>query len=116
MQETQISMRDLPIVCTSMDAIMPNGESAGGSVMTTCRFSDEAPAGPELTAYDEAHLTDYLQLLDGADTDEDWQTLVVSVFALDPHAEPDRARRMYDSHLARARWMTEIGYAHLLGS
>jgi hypothetical protein len=30
-------------------------------------------------------------------------------------AEPDRAKTMHDSHLARARWMTEIGYAHLLG-
>ncbi len=35
---------------------------------------------------------------------------------VDPAAEPQRAKAMHDSHLARARWMTEVGYAHLLGS
>jgi hypothetical protein len=28
--------------------------------------------------------------------------------------EHDRARRAWESHLARARWMTERGYHHLL--
>ncbi|CAN0593915.1 unnamed protein product, partial [Laminaria digitata] len=26
---------------------------------------------------------------------------------------PDRARHIYDTHLARARWMTEHGYRQL---
>jgi len=33
---------------------------------------------------------------------------------IDPDREPDRARHVFDSHLARAKWMTEHGYRHLL--
>jgi hypothetical protein len=33
---------------------------------------------------------------------------------LDPDRETDRARQAFDTHLARARWMTEHGYRQLL--
>jgi hypothetical protein len=33
---------------------------------------------------------------------------------IDAEHEPDRARRAYDSHLARARWMSGSGYKQLL--
>jgi len=36
------------------------------------------------------------------------------VLAADPAKEPERAKRMWASHLARAQWMTEVGYRHLL--
>ena len=45
----------------------------------------------------------------------DWREAAAVVFGIDVAAEPDRAKAMHDSHLARARWMTEVGYAHLLG-
>ena len=45
----------------------------------------------------------------------DWQETAATIFGIDVSAEPDRAKAMHESHLARARWMTEIGYAHLLG-
>ena len=32
----------------------------------------------------------------------------------DPDREFARARRAWESHLARVRWMTEQGYRHLL--
>lgn len=83
--------------------------------MTESYSADRAPEGPQLTAYDESHLTDYLQLLDADAEKVDWQVVASGIFDIDPAAEPDRAKAMYDSHLARARWMTEIGYAHLLG-
>jgi len=38
------------------------------------------------------------------------------LFGLDPNRDADRARRVHDSHLARARWMTEHGYSDLLRS
>lgn len=78
-------------------------------------FKDCAPDAPQLTAYDEAHLTDYLRLLDANDQGTDWHDVAVQVFGIDPAAEPDRAEAMHASHLARARWMTEVGYAYLLG-
>ena len=36
------------------------------------------------------------------------------VLHLDPEHEPDRARRAFDSHLSRAKWMMEHGYRLLL--
>jgi len=79
------------------------------------RFSDCPPAEPCITPYDEAHLLDYLDLLDAATAGTDWRAAAFAIFGLDPSCDQARAKRIYDSHLARARWMTEIGYAHLLG-
>ena len=44
----------------------------------------------------------------------DWREVARVVLHLDPEPEPDRARRAFDSHLARAKWMTEHGYRLLL--
>ena len=84
--------------------------------MVSCRFADMAPTNRALTVYDETHLVDYLRLLDADDEGADWREIAVVLFELDPVAEPQRAQVMHASHLARARWMTEVGYAHLLGS
>ena len=78
-------------------------------------FSDRAPDLSQLTSYDEAHLVAYLRLLDADAEGTDWHEAAAIVFGIDVSAEPDRAKTMHDSHLARARWMTEVGYAHLLG-
>lgn len=78
-------------------------------------FDDRAPVSQQLTAYDEGHLADYLRLLDAEADGADWRDAAGLIFGIDAAAEPDRARMMHDTHLARARWMTEVGYAHLLG-
>ncbi|MBK6413972.1 DUF2285 domain-containing protein [Sphingopyxis sp.] len=78
-------------------------------------FHDRAPDSPQLTSYDEGHLMVYLRLLDAEADGTDWQETAATIFGIDVGAEPDRAKAMHESHLARARWMTEIGYAHLLG-
>lgn len=79
-----------------------------------CRFDDIAPELPAITPYDEAHLTDYLRLLDADADGADWREAVAIIFGIDPAREPERAEQMHTTHLARARWMTEVGYAHLL--
>jgi hypothetical protein len=38
------------------------------------------------------------------------------VLHIDPDNDADRARIAFESHLSRARWMTEQGYRHLLRS
>ncbi len=53
-------------------------------------------------------------MLDADEEGADWREAVEIVFGLEPDADPGRARRIHDSHLARARWMTEKGYRHLL--
>ncbi|QOG20482.1 DNA -binding domain-containing protein [Bradyrhizobium sp. SEMIA] len=78
------------------------------------RLADLAPSGPELTAYDEAHWVTYLRLMDADAEDADWREVVRIVLRIDPDAEPDRSRRVFDSHLARARWMSDHGYKQLL--
>lgn len=82
--------------------------------MTKTAFRDSPPITDRVNAYDEAHLGTYLRLLDAAEEGADWREVVAIIFGLDAAAEPERAKRIHDSHLARARWMTETGYRHLL--
>ncbi|SMH43397.1 DNA -binding domain-containing protein [Azospirillum agricola] len=77
-------------------------------------FQDEPPQTPALTAYDRAHMKLYLRLLDAATDGAPWQEAVAVLFSLDPDREPERAKRVHDAHLARARWMSETGYRLLL--
>ncbi len=81
---------------------------------TTPEFMDAPPPGPELTAYDHAHLVLYLRLLDAARDGADWREVVQVLFALDPAQDPERCRQVYEAHLARAQWMTQHGYRELL--
>lgn len=76
-------------------------------------FIDDAPTGSALTEYDRQHLTLYLRLLDAEADGAGWQEAVRILFGINPELESERARRVYASHLARARWMTEHGYRQL---
>jgi hypothetical protein len=76
--------------------------------------ADVAPSGAILTAYDHEHLVTYLRLLDAEADGADWRDVARIVLHLDPEREFDRARRAFESHLARAKWMTERGYWQLL--
>ena len=66
----------------------------------------------EITPYDESHFTLYVQLLDGHAaglSDDDLCRTVLNLEA------DENAKRILASHLARARWMTEHGFRHLIG-
>jgi hypothetical protein len=76
--------------------------------------ADTAPVSDTLTVYDEEHMITYLRLLDADNEGADWQEVARIVLHIDPQREPERARRAWVSHLARAKWMTEQGYRHLL--
>ena len=82
--------------------------------MAIAAFEDRAPDAPQVTDYDERHHRTYWRLLDAAEENADWREVVQIIFGIDPVAEPERARLVYDSHLARARWMCEAGYRHYL--
>ena len=82
--------------------------------MSDATFLDEPPESSTLTDYDRAHMKLYLRLMDAATDGADWREVVAALFGLDPAHEPERARRVYDSHLARARWMTTDGYRLLV--
>jgi hypothetical protein len=76
--------------------------------------ADTAPSDSVLTVYDEQHVVTYLRLLDADAVGADWSEVARIVLHLDPEHEFDRARRAFESHLSRAKWMTEHGYRHLL--
>jgi hypothetical protein len=76
--------------------------------------ADRAPNAETLTRYDEEHLVTYLRLLDAEADGADWTEVARLVLHIDASREPARARRAWESHLARAKWMTEHGYQHLL--
>src|SRR5262249_45349345 len=76
--------------------------------------ADLAPSGPELTVYDEEHAATYLRMLDADAEGADWREVSRIVLHIDPEREPDRAQRAFESHLARAKWVSRIGYRQLL--
>jgi hypothetical protein len=73
-------------------------------------LADLAPVGPIVTAYDEEHIDTYLRVLNAAQEGADWREVSRIVLHVDPDNDVERARRIFDSHLARAKWMTK----HLL--
>ena len=82
--------------------------------MSTPSFEDRPPQLDRVSPYDERHLASYIRLLDAEAEGADWRQAVAVIFGLDPEKEPERAKIVHDSHLARARWMTEKGFRHLL--
>jgi hypothetical protein len=84
--------------------------------LSTLPVADAAPDVTDLTTYDELHLTTYLRLLDAEAAHADWEEAAQIVLKLDPKADKSKARRVWESHLARAHWLTNNGYRHLLGA
>lgn len=77
-------------------------------------FLDTPPESAELTDYDRSHMKLYLRVLDATNDGADWTEIAEVLFGLNAEKEPDRARHVIESHLGRARWMTEHGYRQLL--
>ena len=71
--------------------------------------ADTAPTDSVLTVYNQEHVITYLRLLDADAEGADWREVARVVLHLDPHQESDRARRAFNSHLSRAKWMAEHG-------
>ena len=76
--------------------------------------ADLAPDGDELTAYDVEHTVTYIRMLDAERARADWREVARIVLHIDPEAEGERARRAFDTHLARAKWLARTGYRQLL--
>lgn len=77
-------------------------------------IKDEAPATPALTDYDRLHAPIYLRLLDSERSGANWRQAAETLLGVRPDDDPSTARKRYESHLARARWMTTKGYRTML--
>ena len=78
------------------------------------KVADSAPDEPTITAYDKEHAVTYARLLDAEADNADWREVAHIVLRIDPTTEPERARRAFESHLARAKWLARHGYRQLL--
>ncbi len=76
--------------------------------------ADRAPSATMVTGYDQRHLDTYSGLLDAEADGAEWDEAALLVLRIDPIREPERARRAWETHLARARWLAAHGYWHLL--
>jgi Uncharacterized conserved protein (DUF2285) len=77
-------------------------------------IADAPPDDPAITGYDRDHLKLYMRLLDAETAGASLSEVAPRLLGIDAEAEPERARRVHDNHLRRARWMTEHGYHDLL--
>ena len=111
MHEAHQRLRDSNVAESHVNKPLGRGSTR---MMTITAFEDRPPESAQLTAYDERHFATYLRLLDADDEGADWREAVRLIFGVDPDREPERARIVHDSHLARARWMTQAGYRSLL--
>ena len=77
-------------------------------------IADETPTDEKLTDFDRLHLITYIRLLDADADGVPWREASRSILRIDPDREPERAERVHRSHLARAQWMTRVGYHQIL--
>ncbi len=81
---------------------------------TQLTIADAPPNEAAVTVYDRDHVKLYMRLLDADDAGASLEEVSPILLGIDAKAEPERARQVHDSHLSRARWMTEQGYRDLL--
>ncbi|MEO3431876.1 DUF2285 domain-containing protein [Inquilinus sp. CAU 1745] len=77
-------------------------------------IAEAPPAEDRVTVYDRDHLKLYMRLLDAESDGASLVEVSAILFGIDADAEPARAKAVHESHLGRARWMTEHGYRDLL--
>ena len=80
----------------------------------TSDLVDIAPTHDQITDYDRVHLATYVRLLDAVAASAPWEEVARVVLNVDAAREPERARRRYETHMARAQWLTSYGYRDLL--
>ena len=68
-----------------------------------------------LTDYVRASFAAYDSLLDAVAAGVDWRKVTATLFGVDAAVDEQAAKQVFDANLARARWMTTVGYRLLAG-
>ena len=76
-------------------------------------LADQPPWADELTAYDEAHFTLYMQILDAVAAKAAEPDICAELLGIDPERDPARAHTRFESHVRRARWFLGDGARYL---
>lgn len=81
--------------------------------LSRCRVGicAQAPDVPAMTDYDRTHILTYARLLDAERDDYDWTDVAMEVLDLDVAADPCGAKICWQSHLDRAHWFVDGGFA-----
>ena len=66
-----------------------------------------------LTAIDEANMPVYLFVIDAINAGKNWKFIAQQFWKDD---QPDDAKEIVSDFVKRAKWMTTVGYKHLLAS
>lgn len=70
-----------------------------------------APSSAALTDYDRSQILTYARLLDAERDGFDWSEAATEILLLDVAADAAAAKRCWQSHLARAQWFVDGGFA-----
>ncbi|HNP15345.1 MAG TPA: DUF2285 domain-containing protein [Terrimesophilobacter sp.] len=107
--------------CRALALFMVSGSLIGSIASSGYRMpnvqaaiADAPPNDASVTVYDRDHVKLYMRLLDAHESGASLEEVSAVLLGIDADAEPERARRVHDSHLSRARWMTEQGYRDIL--
>lgn len=78
------------------------------------KLKPTAPVGDKITGYDRAHFKLYLRLLDAEAHKIHWKTAASKIMGLE--SDEPSTKSCWQSHLRRAKWMSNSGYRRLLDS
>lgn len=70
-----------------------------------------APAQDVLTDYDRSQILTYARLLDAERDGYDWSEAASEILLLDVDVDAEVAKRCWRSHLDRAHWFVDGGFA-----
>lgn len=76
--------------------------------------AEGVPWSGRMTEYDDRHCETYIRFLDADNEGLSKDDIAHQVLGIDPAAEPNRARKAVKSHIARARWIGEVGCCYLV--
>jgi hypothetical protein len=80
----------------------------------TPNVADVVVWSDQITPYDEQLFLTYARLLDADAENADWRDVARIILLLDPEENPERARRCWQTHLDRAKWVATTGYQQLI--
>ncbi len=80
----------------------------------TQNLKPKAPSSDIITPYDREHFKLYLRLLDAEEEDVHWKVAAAEIMGLG--SDGPSSKSCWQSHLQRAKWMSNSGYRQLLDS
>ncbi len=72
-----------------------------------------APSDDVITKYDRMHFQQYVKLLDALAAGKDFDEMCECILKIDPTKDRAKAHRTLESHIKRARWISDKGFRQI---